>query len=154
MLQSFVPRLILAAPMSGSGKTTITAGLIAAFAARGVRVAPFKVGPDYIDPGYHALAAGRACHNLDAWMLTPERLRALFARRTREADLALVEGVMGLFDGTPSSADLAQLLGVPVLAVIDAESMAQSFGANAVLSKPFDPAVLLRLARRRRWLAP
>src|ERR1041384_5605734 len=93
------PRLIIAAPMSGSGKTTITAGLIAALAARGLRVAPFKCGPDYIDPSYHALAAGQPCANLDAWMIPPERIPGVLARRAAGANLALIEGVMGLFDG-------------------------------------------------------
>src|SRR5215216_4575324 len=99
MLMTNLPRLIIAAPMSGSGKTTITAGLIAAFAARGLSVVPFKCGPDYIDPSYHALAAGRPCATLDAWMLPPEAIVGVLARRTRGADLALIEGVMGLFDG-------------------------------------------------------
>ncbi len=142
-----IPRLIIAAPMSGSGKTTITAGLIAAFAARGMRVAPFKVGPDYIDPGYHTLAAGRACHNLDAWMLTPERLRALFARRTQEADLALIEGVMGLFDGfsgkedTGSTAHVARILNAPILLVLDVGAMARSAAAIVRGMRDFDPRV-------------
>jgi cobyrinic acid a,c-diamide synthase len=149
MLHSVVPRLILAAPMSGSGKTTITAGLIAAFAARGLRVAPFKVGPDYIDPSYHTLAAGRACHNLDAWMLAPERLRALFARRTHEADLALIEGVMGLFDGysgkddTGSSAHVARILDAPILLVLDVGAMARSAAAIVRGMRDFDPRVRL-----------
>jgi cobyrinic acid a,c-diamide synthase len=142
-----IPRLIIAAPMSGSGKTTITAGLIAAFAARGMRVAPFKVGPDYIDPGYHALAAGRACHNLDAWMLTPERLRVLFARRTRDADVALIEGVMGLFDGfsgkddAGSTAHVARILETPILLVLDVGAMARSAAAIVRGMRDFDPRV-------------
>jgi cobyrinic acid a,c-diamide synthase len=144
-----VPRLILAAPMSGSGKTTVTAGLIAAFAARGMRVAPFKVGPDYIDPGYHALAAGRPCHNLDAWMLEPERLRASFMHRTLDADLALVEGVMGMFDGysgkddTGSSAHVARILDAPVLLVLDASAMARTAAAIVKGMRDFDPRVRL-----------
>lgn len=133
--------------MSGSGKTTITAGLIAAFAARGVRVAPFKVGPDYIDPGYHTLAAGRACHNLDAWMLTPEHLRALFTRRTQEADLALLEGVMGMFDGfsgkddAGSTAHVARILEAPILLVLDVGAMARSAAALVQGMRDFDPRV-------------
>ncbi len=142
-----VPRLILAAPMSGSGKTTITAALIAAFAARGLRVAPFKVGPDYIDPTYHALAAGRACRNLDAWMLSPERVRATFAHGATRADLALVEGVMGLFDGfsgrddAGSTAQIARLLAAPVLLVLDVSAMARSAAAIVQGVRDFDPRV-------------
>ncbi|MEW5718180.1 MAG: cobyrinate a,c-diamide synthase [Chloroflexota bacterium] len=142
-----VPRLILAAPMSGSGKTTLTAALIAAFAARGLRVAPFKVGPDYIDPTYHALAAGRACRNLDAWMLPPERVRATFAHAAADADLALVEGVMGLFDGfsgrddAGSTAQIARLLDAPVLLVLDASAMARSAAAIVQGVRDFDPRV-------------
>lgn len=149
MTERNIPRLILAAPMSGSGKTTITAGLIAAFEARGVRVAPFKVGPDYIDPGYHALAARRACHNLDAWMLTPDRLRTLFARRTDDADLALTEGVMGLFDGfsgkedTGSTAHIARILDTPILLVLDVGAMARSAAAVVQGMRDFDPRVRL-----------
>ncbi len=140
-----VPRLLLAAPMSGSGKTTIMAGLVAAFAARGLRVAPFKVGPDYIDPSYHTLAAGRTCHNLDAWMLPPDLIPALLARRTHDADLALIEGVMGLFDGysgsedTGSSAHIARMTNTPVLLVLDVRAQARTAAALVHGLRDFDP---------------
>jgi cobyrinic acid a,c-diamide synthase len=142
-----IPRLILAAPMSSSGKTTITAGLIAALSARGLRVAPFKVGPDYIDPSYHALAAGRPCYNLDSWLLPPEQVQALFAHRTQDADLALIEGAMGLFDGAAgdddsgSAAHIARLLDAPVILVIDAKAMARSAAALVKGFHDFDPRV-------------
>ncbi len=133
--------------MSGSGKTTITAALVAALSARGVRVAPFKVGPDYIDPTYHTLAAGRACRNLDAWMLPPDRVRALFVRGAQDADVALIEGVMGLFDGfsgrddTGSTAHIARILDAPVLLVLDASAMARSAAAIVRGIRDFDPRV-------------
>ena len=136
MVDHFLPpRLILAAPHSGSGKTTIAAGLIAALTARGLRVAPFKVGPDYIDPSFHAQAAGQPCHNLDAWMLGEDALRELFLRRTRDADIAVIEGVMGLFDGvaghdeTGSTAHIARLLSAPVVLVLDAQAIARTAAA-------------------------
>ncbi|MCL4394770.1 MAG: cobyrinate a,c-diamide synthase [Chloroflexi bacterium] len=144
-----IPRLVLAAPASGSGKTTLAAGLIAAFRARGVRVAPFKVGPDYIDPTYHALAAARPCRNLDAWMLSPGRVSALFAHAAAGADLALVEGVMGLFDGlsgrddTASTAHVARILDAPVLLVLDASAMARTAAAVVRGMRDFDPRVHL-----------
>jgi len=142
-----VPRLVIAAPMSGSGKTTIVAGLIAELVARGVRVAPFKVGPDYIDPSYHTLAAGRTCHNLDAWMLPPDRIASVLARHTRDADMALIEGVMGLFDGysgsddSGSTAHIARLTDTPVLVVLDARSMARTAAALVKGLHDFDPQV-------------
>ncbi|BCX02721.1 MAG: cobyrinic acid a,c-diamide synthase [Candidatus Roseilinea sp.] len=141
------PALLIAAPSSGSGKTTVTAGLIAALVARGLRVAPFKVGPDYIDPSLLAQAAGRPCHNLDAWMLDEEALRALFARRMRDADIAVIEGVMGLFDGiagdddTGSAAHIARLLGAPVILVLDAQAMARTVAAIVHGLSTFDPRV-------------
>ena len=115
MTGATVPRLVVAAPASGHGKTTVATGLIRALADRGRTVAPFKVGPDYIDPGYHALAAGRPGRNLDAYLAGVERIAPLFVHGARGADIAVVEGVMGLFDGaadgSPSStADVARLL--------------------------------------------
>ncbi len=142
-----VPRLIIAAPMSGSGKTTIVAGLIAELVARGMRVAPFKVGPDYIDPSYHTLAAGRTCHNLDAWMLPPEWIASVLARHASDADIALIEGVMGLFDGysgsddSGSTAHIARLTATPVLVVLDSRSMARTAAALVKGLHDFDPQV-------------
>lgn len=142
-----LPRLILAAPMSSSGKTTVMAGLIAALVARGLRVAPFKVGPDYIDPSYHTLAAGRTCHNLDAWMLPPELIGGVLARHSQDADLALIEGVMGLFDGYSgredigSSAHIARLTGTPVLLVLDVRSQARTAAALLQGLRDFDPRI-------------
>ncbi len=142
-----LPRLLLAAPMSGSGKTTVMAGLVAAFAARGLRVAPFKVGPDYIDPSYHTLAAGRTCHNLDGWMLPPDLIPSLFMRHTHDTDLALIEGVMGVFDGyagnddTGSSAHIARLTNTPVLLVLDVRAQARTAAALVQGIRDFDPHV-------------
>ncbi|MCS7290379.1 MAG: cobyrinate a,c-diamide synthase [Roseiflexus sp.] len=142
-----LPRLLLAAPMSGSGKTTITAGLIAALTARGLAVAPFKCGPDYIDPGYHALAAGRACFNLDAWLTPPDQIAGILARRSAGADLAIIEGVMGLFDGysgdddTGSSAHIARLTATPVVIVLDTRAMARTAAALIAGLRDFDPGI-------------
>jgi cobyrinic acid a,c-diamide synthase len=140
-----LPRLLLAAPMSGSGKTTITAGLIAALVARGNVVAPFKCGPDYIDPSYHALAAGRTCHNLDAWLVPQEQIAGMLVRHSAGADLALIEGVMGLFDGYAgdndigSSAHIARLTATPVVIVLDVRAMARTAAALLAGLINFDP---------------
>jgi cobyrinic acid a,c-diamide synthase len=137
-------RLVIAGTHSGVGKTTLTAGLIAALRRRRLTVQPFKVGPDYIDPTYHALAAGRPCRNLDTWMLSPERVRSLFARATVGADVAIIEGVMGLYDGadyddeTGSTAEVAKLLRAPAVVVLDASRMARSAGAVALGYQRFD----------------
>ncbi|MEU4111542.1 cobyrinate a,c-diamide synthase [Streptomyces sp. NPDC027717] len=130
-----LPRLVIAAPSSGSGKTTVATGLMAAFAARGLAVSPHKVGPDYIDPGYHALATGRVGRNLDAYLCGPELIAPLFAHGAQGCDLAVVEGVMGLYDGAAgqgelaSTAQVAKLLRAPVVLVVDASSQSRSVAA-------------------------
>jgi cobyrinic acid a,c-diamide synthase len=128
------PRLVVAGTHSGVGKTTVASGLMAAFSQRGLRVASAKVGPDFIDPGYHALATGRPGRNLDAWMCGPDAIGPLAGRAAHDADLLVVEGVMGMFDGaddaSPSStADVAALLDAPVLLVVDGGGMSQSIAA-------------------------
>ena len=125
--------LVIAAPRSGSGKTVVTLGLLAALRQRGVVVAPAKTGPDYIDPTFLARAALRDAVNLDPWAMTPRRLKELAGLQATGADLLLVEGVMGLFDGaadnTGSTADLAAVLDLPVVLVVDAERQSQSVAA-------------------------
>ncbi|MER5959594.1 cobyrinate a,c-diamide synthase [Streptomyces sp. NPDC001939] len=144
-----MPRLVVAAPSSGSGKTTVATGLMAAFAGRGLAVSPHKVGPDYIDPGYHALATGRPGRNLDAYLCGPELVAPLFAHGARGCDLAVVEGVMGLFDGASgqgelaSTAHVAKLLRAPVVLVVDASSQARSVAALVHGFASFDPEVRL-----------
>ncbi|MFJ6896769.1 cobyrinate a,c-diamide synthase [Streptomyces hokutonensis] len=144
---SSVPRLVIAAPSSGSGKTTVATGLMAAFAARGLAVSPHKVGPDYIDPGYHALATGRVGRNLDAYLCGPELIGPLFAHGARGCDLAVVEGVMGMFDGAAgegelaSTAQVAKLLRAPVVLVVDASSQSRSVAALVHGFASWDPEV-------------
>jgi len=125
--------LVIASPASGCGKTTATLALLRAFRARGVRVASAKVGPDYIDPAFHAAASGRSCCNLDPWAMRHELLAGLIEESGRDAELLLVEGVMGLFDGAAdgsgSSADLAALAGWPVVLVVDAAGQGASIAA-------------------------
>lgn len=128
------PGLILAAPGSGSGKTTITLGLARAFRRQGLRIATAKTGPDYIDPGFHAVAAERSCINLDPWAMRTTTLASLTAQLSAGADLVLCEGVMGLFDGvdaagTGSTAELAAMTGWPVILVVDARGMGASAAA-------------------------
>ena len=130
-----VARVVIAAPASGHGKTTVATGLLAAFARRQMVVAPFKVGPDYIDPGYHALAAGRPGRNLDPVLVGEELIGPLFAHGAQGAELAVVEGVMGLYDGrtgagdTGSTAHVARLLEAPVILVVDAAAQGRSVAA-------------------------
>jgi cobyrinic acid a,c-diamide synthase len=145
-----IPRLVIAGTASGVGKTTVTVGLIAALRARGLRVAAFKCGPDYLDPTYHRRAAGSPCHNLDGWMMGKEAVLATFRRATRDADIAVVEGVMGLFDGASptseegSTAEIAKWLEAPVLLVVDTRGMARTVAAIARGFADFDPELPLR----------
>lgn len=125
------PALLVGAPASGQGKTTVTAALARLHARQGRRVRVFKCGPDFLDPHWLALASGAPVHQLDLWMTGEADCRARLAAAAQEADLLVIEGVMGLFDGEPSAADLAQRFGLPVLAVVDASAMAGTFGALA-----------------------
>ncbi|WP_252273965.1 cobyrinate a,c-diamide synthase [Pseudomonas subflava] len=125
------PALLIAAPASGQGKTTVTAALARLHSRAGKRVRVFKCGPDFLDPMILARASGAPVYQLDLWMVGEEACRRLLWQAAGEADLILIEGVMGLFDGAPSAADLARRFGVPVLGVIDAGAMAQTFGALA-----------------------
>ncbi|MFI6036738.1 cobyrinate a,c-diamide synthase [Streptomyces sp. NPDC051315] len=146
-MSSSVPRLVVAAPSSGSGKTTVATGLMAALSARGLAVSPHKVGPDYIDPGYHALATGRAGRNLDAYLCGPELIAPLFRHGARGCDIAVVEGVMGLYDGAAgegelaSTAQVAKLLRAPVVLVVDASSQSRSVAALVHGFASWDPEV-------------
>jgi cobyrinic acid a,c-diamide synthase len=139
--------IVVAGTHSGVGKTSITLGLIGAFARRGQTVQPFKVGPDFIDPLHHSHASGRTSRNLDGWMLTPDVNRQRFARATADADVAVIEGVMGLFDGSEgksdrgSTAEMAKLLQLPVILVLDASAMARSAAALIHGFASFDPDV-------------
>lgn len=142
-----IPRLVIAGTQSGVGKTTITSGLLLALRQRGLQVQSYKVGPDYIDPGYHALASGRPCHNLDSWLMPQERLLSMFAATSQGMDIAVVEGVMGLFDGgrggVTSTASLASLLQAPVVLVVNARSAGESVAAVVLGFKQYDPAITL-----------
>lgn len=123
------PALLITAPGSHHGKTTVTAGIARFYTRQGLNVRVFKVGPDFLDPMMHAQASGQAVYQLDLWMLGEDECRRLLYEAAETANLILIEGVMGLFDGTPSSADLAEKFGIPVLAVIDAKGIAQTLGA-------------------------
>ena len=145
MVRASLPRIVVAGTHSGAGKTTVASGLMTALAARGYGVAPFKVGPDFIDPSYHALAAGRPGRNLDAFLSGSDLIAPLFAHGAEGADIGLVEGVMGLFDGKSgggefaSTAHVAKLLRAPVLLVVDASAMARSVAAMVHGYATFDP---------------
>jgi cobyrinic acid a,c-diamide synthase len=131
MTSATCPALLLSAPASGQGKTTVTAGLARYHRNQGRKVQVFKTGPDFLDPMILERASGQPVYQLDLWMVGERDCKALLYQAAQEADLILIEGVMGLFDGTPSSADLATRFGVPVLALINAHAMAQTFGALA-----------------------
>ena len=143
------PGLMIAAPSTGSGKTTLTLGMLRAFQARGVQVVSAKIGPDYIDPRFHEAASGRVCVNLDGWAMRPGLIADLASRAARQGELVIAEGVMGLFDGGASAghlghgstADLARALGWPVLLVVDASGLGQSVAAVVHGFCSFDPQV-------------
>lgn len=143
-------RLVVAGTHSGVGKTTVATGLMAALHGRGLRVAPFKVGPDFIDPSYHALATGRPGRNLDAFLCGPDLIAPLFAHGATGADVAVIEGVMGLFDGAAgrgelaSTAQVARLLDAPVVLVVDASALSRSVAALVHGFDSFDPELRVR----------
>jgi len=140
-------RLIVAGTGSGSGKTTVTLGLMRAFALQGLKVQGFKCGPDYIDPAYHAAVTGRAAYNLDSWMTDSPYLLNSFLRRSEAADLSIIEGVMGLYDGKDadglagSTAEIAILTGSPVLLVVDVRSMGSSAAAIVLGFQQLEPRI-------------
>ncbi|UZJ61806.1 cobyrinate a,c-diamide synthase [Pseudomonas sp. KU26590] len=133
------PAVLIAAPASGQGKTTVTAALARLHRNQGRKVRVFKCGPDFLDPMILERASGRPVYQLDMWMIGEDESRRLLWEAAADADLILIEGVMGLFDGTPSSADLARRFGVPVLGVIDGTAMAQTFGALALGLARYQP---------------
>ena len=161
------PRLVIAGTGSGVGKTSLALGLARRLARQGLRVQTFKVGPDFLDPTYLAMASGRTCYNLDGWMTSREYVRELFAWATADADIAIIEGVMGLFDGASpntlegSTAEIALWLDAPVLLVVNAHGAARSLAATVQGFARFEPG--LRVAgvianqggseRHRAWLA-
>ncbi|MBV9568118.1 MAG: cobyrinate a,c-diamide synthase [Hyphomicrobiales bacterium] len=142
------PGLLVAAPRSGAGKTTLTLGLMRALARRGVAVAGAKCGPDYIDPGFHAAACGRASVNLDSWAMSTRLIAGLAAKASAGADLVICEGLMGLFDGVPgdagksgSSADIAALCGWPALLILDVSGQSTTAAAIAKGMMSYDPRI-------------
>ncbi|SMD06131.1 cobyrinate a,c-diamide synthase [Sporomusa malonica] len=147
MGQMNIPRVVIAGVSSGAGKTTIVTGMLSALAERGLKVQSYKVGPDYIDPGFHRLASGKSAHNLDTWLVPPEKLTDIFTSTAAGNDIAIIEGVMGLYDGgrsgVSSTAAIAKMLKAPVVLVIDAKSMGESAAAIALGFKMYDPDVNL-----------
>lgn len=140
------PALFVGAPASGQGKTTVVAALARLHARQGRRVRVFKCGPDFLDPQIHAVASGAPCYNVDLWMCGAADAAWRLAEAAQNADLILVEGVMGLFDGQPAGAELAAQLGLPILTVIDGSAMAGSFGAIAYGLKHYRPGTALNAA--------
>ena len=143
-MKKIYPRIIIAGTHSGVGKTTLTIGLISALKKRGLAVQPYKIGPDYIDSAFHSKIAGRVCRNLDSFMLSQDVLLELFEHQAQTADLSVIEGVMGLYDGSVvnpevgSTAHTAKILRSPVILVIDCGKMSGSAGAAALGYKKFD----------------
>jgi cobyrinic acid a,c-diamide synthase len=141
--------LLVAATASGQGKTTVTAALARGLARQGQRVRVFKCGPDFIDPMLLERACGSAVHTLDLWMVGLDACRRRLSEAARDADVVLIEGVMGLYDGNPSAADLARAFDIPVLAVIDAGSMAQTAGAVVLGLRDYGPVQIAGVVANR-----
>jgi cobyrinic acid a,c-diamide synthase len=139
--------IMIAATSSGSGKTTVSAGIMRALSDRGMSVQPFKVGPDYIDPGFHRMASGNTPHNLDPVMGSPETVREIYYHNSEGSDISIVEGVMGLYDGAAgkkfrgSSFDVARILGLPVILIVDISSSGQSAAATVMGFRDLDKRV-------------
>jgi len=142
-----VPRIIIAGTQSGTGKTSLSLALVTSLKRRGLRVQTFKIGPDFLDPSYLTLASGRPCYNLDGWMTRKEYVFELFSRTTNDADIAVIEGVMGLFDGSDpdnsegSTAEMARWLDAPVLLVVNVHGMARSLSAVVKGYVEFEPGL-------------
>ncbi|HNX16762.1 MAG TPA: cobyrinate a,c-diamide synthase [Methanoregula sp.] len=145
-MQREIPRVLVAGTHSGCGKTTIATGLMAALVARGLTVQPFKTGPDFIDPSHHTLICGRPSRNLDICMMGEAGIKRTFADNSAGADIAVIEGAMGLFDGregsdTASAAHVARVLGAPVILVVDVQAVSRSIHATIKGFRDFDPRV-------------
>lgn len=145
MSQINIPRIVIAGTHSGVGKTTIVTGLLAVLKEKGLTIQSYKVGPDYIDPGYHQLASGKVAHNLDTWLVPTDKLVPIFAKTASGNDIVIIEGVMGLYDGgrtgISSTAAIAKILKTPVVLVIDARSIGESAAAIALGYKMYDQEV-------------
>ncbi|TGL58425.1 cobyrinate a,c-diamide synthase [Leptospira sarikeiensis] len=145
-----IPRILISGTGSGAGKTTLTIGITRALQARGLKVSTFKCGPDYLDPTYHSYVTGKTCQNLDGWLMGKEAVISSFLSASKDTDIAIIEGVMGLFDGhsanseAGSSAEIAKWLGVPTFVTIDASGMAGTFAAIASGMKNYDLDVPIR----------
>lgn len=140
------PRVILAGIHSGVGKTTLSLGIMSALRKKGLKVQPFKTGPDYIDPSYHAQAAGKISRNLDGWLLSKDTILELFVKQAASADISIIEGVMGLYDGLAdteegSTAQLSKILKCPVILILDARSLSRSAAAVCLGYREFDKRV-------------
>jgi cobyrinic acid a,c-diamide synthase len=147
-MEAMIKGLIIAGTKSGCGKTTVALGMMASLVKRGYKVSPFKVGPDFIDPGHHSRVTGISCRNLDGWMMSKSYNVNTFFKHAQTADIAVVEGVMGLYDGydgkseAGSTAQIAKWIGLPVLLIVDAQSMARSAAALVQGFEQFDPDLL------------
>jgi cobyrinic acid a,c-diamide synthase len=141
-----IPRIVIGASRSSAGKTTVSSGLIGTFIEKGLKVQPFKVGPDYIDPGYHSKIAGRRSRNLDTWLTSKESVMDIFTHAFGDAEIAVVEGVMGLYDGkdetgSGSTAEIAKILKAPIIMVVDAQKVGASIAAEVLGYQKYDPEI-------------